>query len=362
MSLKNKIVFLTLDITLVGGVERMLANLTKFLSSEKIYNVEIISLFKSHASPQFNFDNINITYTTHSKFNISNLFNSIKSYFSILISIIFLKTNNNEIYVSTFPNISVLFLLFKRNKNLIVTEHAEFNAHNIYFNSFRKRIYRNAKIVTVLTKNQKDIFDKFCNPEIVYVLPNPILKQILHCNRNKNHIITIGRLVEVKGFEYYINAISILSKDFPDILAYIIGDGPEYKRLSNLINELDLSSNLKIINNETDIYKYLIESSVFVVTSLSESFGMAILESLSVGLPVVAFDAGDGPKNLIKNEYNGFLVPFANTNLLANKIKVLYTSDIDNWNTFSKNALSSSKSFEVGNVIHKWNKIFEIFV
>jgi glycosyltransferase involved in cell wall biosynthesis len=362
MSLKNKIVFLTLDITLVGGVERMLVNLTKFLSSETIYDVEIVSFFKSHASPQFNFDNINIIYTTHSKFNISNLFNSLKSYFSILISIIFLKAKNNEIYVSTFPNISVLFLILKRNKNLIVTEHAEFNAHNIYFNSFRKRVYRYAKIITVLTKNQKDIFDKFCNPEIVYVVPNPILKQVVHSNRNNNYIITIGRLVEVKGFEYFINAISILSKDFPDISAYIIGDGPELIRLSNLIKELNLSSNLNIINNETDIYKYLIQSSVFVVTSLTESFGMAILESLSVGLPVVAFDAGDGPKNLIKNEYNGFLIPFADTNLLANKIKYIYTSDDDNWHTFSKNALLSSKSFEVDNVIHKWNKIFEKFV
>ncbi len=362
MNLKNKIVFLTLDITLVGGVERMLANLTKYLSNETNYNVEIYSFFKSHTTPQFNFDYVNIKYLTHSKFSLINLSKSLKSYFSILFSILFLKTKNNEIYVSTFPNISVLFLLFKRNKNLIITEHAEFNAHNIYFNLFRKQIYRKAKIITVLTKNQKDIFDQFCNPEIVYVVPNPISKQTLQCNRSNNYIITVGRLVEVKGFEYFINAISILSKDFPDISAYIIGDGPEFIRLNNLIKSLNLGKNLKIINNETDIYKYLIKSSVFVVTSITESFGMAILESLSVGLPVVAFDAGDGPKNLIQNEYNGYLVPFGNIDLLTNKIKYIYTSDKDDWNTFSKNALLSSKCFEVSNVINKWNIIFNNFV
>jgi glycosyltransferase involved in cell wall biosynthesis len=195
----------------------------------------------------------------------------------------------------------------------------------------------------------------------VYVVPNPIEKHILKCNKQNNYVITVGRLVKVKGFDYFINTISLLKKEFPDIKSYIFGDGPEFNSLNEQIELMGLNKNIKIIRNETDIYKYLIQASVFVVTSLSESFGMAILESLSVGLPVVAFDAGEGPKNLIQNEYNGFLVPFGNTEKLANNIKYIYSADLNTWNTFSSYALLSSKKFQVENVFEIWKKIFNNF-
>ena len=358
MDKKIRLHILTLDITLIGGVERMISVVAPGINGDAQYGVEIISLFNSHNKQRFDFGEIKITYLSNTTFSLKSKLATVWSYFNLFKSLLFLQTNKNDIYISTFPNISIFFLLLKGNQNLIVSEHSQFNAHNRLANKFRKYLYKQAKIITVLTPQQKKIFDEFCDPQKVYILPNPINQPAESRVHERNQILAIGRLVTVKGFNYFIDAIKIIISNTILVDSIILGSGPEKENLRKLIEEKEISNSLKIIEGETDVFKYLAHASVLVVTSSSESFGMAILEALSVGVPVVSFDAGDGPKNLIIDGVNGYLVPFGDTKELSNKIQELINSP--NWSKFSVAAKMSARQYYIAEVVKKWIPILEL--
>ena len=357
MKSKKKIFFLTLDITLIGGVERMLSTLLPFFVEMNDFEVEIVSVFNSRNINKFYFKNINIKFLSDEKFNRNTKLLSLRTYFVLFKKIIFFKFSNNAIYISTFPNISVLLLIFKRSKNIIISEHAQFNAHSTLFNKLRKIVYKNAKKITLLTKEQYSIFEKFCQPHALTIIPNPINPISIKLQTRKFSIITVGRLVPEKGFNMLIKVLSNLKKSIPNFNAIIIGSGPEKNNLLNLINNLELNDNIQIIENETNVYKYLSFSSIFVVTSLTESFGLAMLEALSIGIPVVAFDAGDGPKNLVLNKFNGFLVKFGDlTDLKLKILEILEMSD-NEWKQYSNNAIFTSQPYHVENIYSRWKSL-----
>lgn len=354
MEIKKKVIFITLDITLVGGVERMLSTLLPFFVEMDEFNVEIISIFKSKSNNYFNFPNINIRFLSNEKFDISTKYNSLKTYILLVWKLVLLTKSKDTIYVSTFPNISILFLLLKGSKNLIISEHAQFNAHNGLVNQFRKYIYKSAKKITLLTADQYNIFKLFCLPERLFIIPNPINNTKISLNRRRDSIITVGRLVPEKGYDILINTLNCIKNTKPNFNTIILGTGPEKNNLLNLIHKYDLKNNVEIIENETDVYKFLANSTVFVVTSLTESFGLAMLESLSIGIPVVAFNAGDGPKSLIIDSYNGYLVPFGDVKQLEKKILDVLNLDDDAWNELSNNAIKSSEKYYVQNIYSQW--------
>lgn len=352
--LKKKVIFLTLDITLIGGVERMLSTLTPYFLKLNDFEIEIISIFNSNNRNKFLIPNVHVKYKSKLKFSIENKLESFISYFTILLSVLSLKRNSNTIYISTFPNISIFFLLFKGNRNFIVSEHAQFNAHGRMLNGIRKILYKKSKCITLLTKNQHIIFSKFCNSHHLHIIPNPIIKKAFELQCKEFSIITVGRLVPEKGYNIFLKVIAEIKKIIPQIQVEIIGNGPEKSNLINLINDYNLNSVVKIIENVTNIEMYLSKSKVFVVTSTTESFGLAMLESLSIGIPVVAFDAGDGPKSLIIDNYNGYLVQFGDIKQLERKIiDILHLND-NEWKILSNNAIKSSEEYYVQNIYTKW--------
>lgn len=356
---KKKLIFLTLDITLIGGVERMLSTLIPYIKYKNDYNVEIISFFNSNNAFKFNFEDISLKYYSSSKFDISTKINSFLTYFRLLLSVLKLKKDKNTIFISTFPNISIFYLLFRGNNNLIITEHAQFDAHNKFVNNIRVLLYKKALYITVLTYDQYLVFSNFCNPSCIYIIPNPIDDSQLKATYSSQNIISVGRLVPEKGYDKFIKSLSIVRKSIPHFKALIIGSGPEKGYLLNLIESLNLNKYIQIIENETNVIKYLVNSKVFIVTSSTESFGLAMLESLSVGVPIVSFDAGVGPKSLLINNYNGFLVAHGDVELLSENILKILNLNETEWNILSVNAKKSSENYNINKIYPLWKTMLD---
>ncbi len=125
---------------------------------------------------------------------------------------------------------------------------------------------------------------------------------------NKAPIIgTIGNLNIQKGQTYLIEAISKLKKKYPLITLEIIGEGPERNDLTEQIKITKLEHHVTLLGQQKDIDKYLKHWDVFVLPSLSETFGISILESMRAGVPVVASRI-DGVADIISNRKNGLLI------------------------------------------------------
>lgn len=132
-------------------------------------------------------------------------------------------------------------------------------------------------------------------------------------------IATVGTLNPQKGVQYLIKALPKIKNEFPGIRLEIIGDGPYKRNLVNLTKKLKMKDYVKFTGFVPNVEKYLTRFDLYVQPSLSESFGLAIVQAMGVGLPVVATNTGGIPEVITEGK-SGFLVEAANPEALTEAI------------------------------------------
>lgn len=132
-------------------------------------------------------------------------------------------------------------------------------------------------------------------------------------------IATVGTLNPQKGVQYLIRALPKIKAEFPGVQLEIIGDGGYKKTLVKEVAKLKLKSYVKFTGFVPDVSKYLTKFDLYVQPSLSESFGLAIVQAMSVGLPVVATNTGGIPEVVTEGK-SGYLVEPENPKSLADAI------------------------------------------
>jgi glycosyltransferase involved in cell wall biosynthesis len=129
-------------------------------------------------------------------------------------------------------------------------------------------------------------------------------------------ILSVGYLIERKGFEYLIKAVNEVLKERDDVKLKIVGSGPLEKQIKNLIIELDLENNVEIISNLSDekLLEIYNSSNLFVLPSIvdshgnTEGLGVVLLEAMACKLPVIGSNIGGIP-DIIQDKETGLLVP-----------------------------------------------------
>jgi glycosyltransferase involved in cell wall biosynthesis len=139
---------------------------------------------------------------------------------------------------------------------------------------------------------------------------------------DKRIILNIGYLRKVKGQKYLIDAMKQITKDYPDVVCYIIGDGALKSKLQKQINGLSLENKVILTGGKShkEIPDWMNAIDLFAFPSLSESFGVVQLEALACGKPVVATRNG-GSEYVIKNDEVGFLCEKGDADWFADIIK-----------------------------------------
>jgi len=138
---------------------------------------------------------------------------------------------------------------------------------------------------------------------------------------DKKIIFALGFLTERKGFRYLIEAMDYVRKTNPNVLCVIGGPGEQKKRLEQKIRQLRLQDSVRLIGAiaHHEVYLWMNACDLFVLPSLSESFGVVQLEAMACGKPVVATYNG-GSEEIITSEEYGLLCQPANPKELAEKI------------------------------------------
>ena len=203
-------------------------------------------------------------------------------------------------------------------------------------------------------------YKAYSNIPVIYI-PNSIESMPKTVSKlNTENIITVGRLEKVKGFEDLIDIFKIIISKNEKIHLNIVGAGSDYDSLNSKIIKLKLQRNVKLLGYKTeeeldDLYN---DSSLYVMTSFSESFGLVLLEAMSHKLPCIAFDSANGAKEIIKNGENGYLIGARDKEKMANKILNLINSKQE-LEYLGNNALNNSKEYLSKNIKQKWVDIFE---
>ena len=191
----------------------------------------------------------------------------------------------------------------------------------------------------------------------IELIPNPITyipNDISLLDAKK--IISVGRLTHQKGYDLLIESWSIVSKKHPDWELYIYGDGSDRLVLESSINQKKLS-NIYLCKATHDIYNKYLDSSIFVMSSRYEGFGLVLIEAMSCGLPCISFDCPSGPAEIITHEYNGIIVENGNINKLADGICYLIENEVIR-KEMGKNAKNSIFRYKKENIMSLWDNLF----
>ena len=159
---------------------------------------------------------------------------------------------------------------------------------------------------------------------LIKVIPIGGIDLAQYCCRKRDmhptiEVGSIGRLREPKGYTYLIEAAKMVVRENDNVSFSIVGDGPEFSNLQNLIRKFDLSEKVKLLGFRSDICSILSKWDIYTQSSLWEGLCITVVEAMASGLPIVATNVGGIPESVVDG-YNGFLVPPGDPEMLANKI------------------------------------------
>lgn len=150
-----------------------------------------------------------------------------------------------------------------------------------------------------------------------------LLKSELKYKEDKCLVLTVARIDKLKGHKYLIEAAALV----PDTVFLLAGDGPERSAMEKKTRELKVEDRVVFLGQRNDIPELLSACDLFVLPSLLEGLPLSVLEAMCASKPVIATDI-DGINEIIIDGENGLLVPPANSNALAEKIKLLLSDKL----------------------------------
>lgn len=372
-----KLVYCILDCSSPGGTERTLLLQANYFA-EKGDEVHIITTEKtSHKQNSYNFSkcilfhNLNINYReVDNSLSPRKIINRIRKGYEHKIKLSKLLFEiKPDITISMFGHEASFLHKINDGSKKILEYHFSRYHRNIEFASasfWKKRFalfkeWRKCKFINkydafvVLTNRDAANWKQFKN---VFVIPNAlpfISKKISNCENKK--AISVGRLSFEKGYDLLIEAWKIVTTYYPDWELEIYGAGKEYDNLNSLIKKLNLT-NAFINSPVQNIEEKYLESSIYLMTSHYEGFGLVLIEAMECGVPCISFDCPCGPSEIITNNEDGFLVPANDIQTLVNKVCLLIKDD-EQRKEMGVKAHQNVIRYSADKIMKKWEDLFK---
>lgn len=184
------------------------------------------------------------------------------------------------------------------------------------------------------------------------VIYNPVAKHVEDYARahdltqvvKQDYLLCVGRLEKQKAFHYAIEAFASIANDFPNLRLKIVGQGSLEQSLKLCAHDFFVADRVDFEGFQSVMIPYYLHAKATLLTSLYEGFPNVLVESITLGTPVVAFDCPSGPREIIEEGVNGYLVRYKDIDDFKGKIdNVLLDAQNSELITESSRFYSSSK-------------------
>lgn len=357
----KKILFYFTSMTPAGGIERVISTLANHFCEF----MEVTILVKDNAYSHYPLSgNIKIiSLDSNLYLDMNNKFKRVAQAGANLFKSAaklkqFLNENEYDLYYLAHPlNVLEFHLARGINKQVIITEHGGINAYNIVYKTVKQWLYTKARCYIVPTSSDAKAYSEL-NLPVVYI---PHFKSTMNYVRSElsnKVVLSIGRMTEAKRQWIMIDLWNKIVNEhhIKDWQLHLVGNGNLYEQLNNKIITLGLQDHVKILPPVQNVERYYQSASLFMLTSHSEGFGMVLLEAISFGLPCISYDCPSGPRDIVEDGVNGYLIPMDDFNSLEGAtVKLL--SNPEKIYEFADGAYSTSLKWNDEAVLNKWKKV-----
>ena len=355
-----KVVFFIQDFSRGHGSERVTALISSYLA-EHGYEISIVSVCGENAS-FYKINNKIQLYTLINKPDVDNkkeFVRVIREYEKLL------KKIRPQLVIDVFAAMSIYTNIVKKKLRIknITWEHYNFyNNLGTYRFSRWMAIHKSDMIVT-LTDTDKQVYKKYypkLNIRYVYN-PSPFEDVPLNLNVKKEIVVAVGRLTAIKGYAHLIDIWSMVESKAPLWTLKIVGEGEDRKLLEDKIQRLGLH-HIELPGETKNIRKIYEEASILVSTSDMEGLPMNMIEAQSFGIPIVSYDFYTGPKDIITDGMDGYIVSEKKQykkDLMMSKRLLALINNESKRNEMMKKARESSVRFSIKKIGEEWIEIIE---
>jgi glycosyltransferase involved in cell wall biosynthesis len=360
-----KILYVVPNINNEGGVARVLAIKSNYLIEKCDYQIDILTQNNGN-SPLFYDYNKKTSF--YDMILIGNPFHFFKSYRkSIIENIINLKPDVIVICDNGFKAFLIPFII-KTKIPIVLEIHSSLNIEEIENNkSFISKL--KAISIAKFKKFSAKKFNKFVvetdesiqewNIQNGVVIPNPLwFSSNKVADLNSNKVIAVGRHVYEKGLDRLLKIWQKVVLKHPDWHLDIYGKSNDDLELQQLATALKINNNVAFFDPVKDINLKYQQASMYLLTSRFEGFGMVLIEAMESGLPCIAYDCPCGPRAIITNNEDGFLIENGNESDYINAVESLISDEKKRFDMGKKAKISSLK-YNIVAIMPLWNTLFK---
>jgi glycosyltransferase involved in cell wall biosynthesis len=381
MDKKLKILFVVRTLTHGGGAERLIFDIYNELNKRNDIHFKIVVLQKSEIFKEYNISNadyyenkmkdifylnykIKLSLFRKNKINIceyKNIVNEFKP--DIIHSHLYLAELVSREYISNRPK-------YVTHVHDNIVQFRRFSIKTIIYKSLLTNYYERLRLLNKYKQTKTHFIciseetKKFIHNNLpkkvrkkTIILPNAIdlnrfslIKKTI-TNDSCVQFISIGSLATRKNHLFLIDVIDNLKNKGYSVHLTILGEGVERFNIENKIQKLNLNNEITLKGNVSEIVSYLDGSNIYLHSAISEPFGLVLLEAMASGLPVVSLD-GKGNRDIVKDNYNGFLIEDISIDLMCEKIIYLLNNKKE-YERISQNAVDFSKKFSINGYADK---------
>lgn len=359
----KKICFVAVDMTVIGGAEMIAYDLAQTFADK--YEVSVLGIQSKCGKPAYHFSD-KIKYSTL-EVQSSRFREMVKAAYSGMRE--YLKKNKFDVVFLegtvagfvAFPHM----LRFRKTKFVFCDHGALINEWNDRQITLMRRIVSFfAKKTVVLTERTRDDYIKrfHLNQKKISCIPNGINKKFEdHAepyNCESTHMISVGRFGKEKGYDMAIEVARIVFAKHPDWKWDFYGDGETFSSIQEKVKEYGLEEQVILHGGVKDTSKLYANHALLVLPSYREGLPLVLLEAKVNHLPCVSFDVLTGPREVIRNEENGFLIPMYDIQEMAEKICQLI-EDKALRKKFAENTILDMEKFQKDKIEKQWIQMIE---
>lgn len=345
-----------------GGAERVASIIANKLSHEYIVQITTLVSEKSFYCLDTKVKLTSANYVINHKNNVTRLASMGKNFINaIFYTRNVIKEYRPDIVFSLLEEMDIVTYLATRNLKgfkWICSERNDPTKRNPALQKVLEKIYCGCDILVCQTKTVEKYYSMVKNKKVI---PNPVDIQSFPQRVEESKppkIVAVGRLVPQKNIGMLVESFSMIAHQYPNVHVTVYGEGPERKKLENLIRDKNLQGRFGLPGSTQDIIEHIKDAAIFALPSNYEGFPNVLLEAAAMGVPIVSTDFETGAAKEIINENVGILVPLGDARAFATALSTLLANE-----KLRKHIRCVSRAavepFEVDKVATMWEVLFK---